>query len=241
MGGDRRAQGSLGLTLPRHFDLRARADEFAGEISDLLNNTVTDGIRITAVTDQRGQQAVIGYSISPQNLAEPKMIPLAVKKRPRLYLGMLFRMGPDDARQYPMVHSSVIYLSPDADGERVLLHYDYEREKDAYPEAHLQVVATSEAWEKATSQAWDDEASAYVPRARALERLHLPVGVRRFRSTVEDMIEFLVTEKLVEHRDNWDEHVANGRRLFEERQLRAAVRRNPEAALAILREEGHIR
>lgn len=35
------------------------------------------------------------------------------------------------------------------------------------------------------------------------------------------------------------ERMANGRRLFEEHQLRAAVRRNPEAAIAILPEEGH--
>src|SRR5215472_16483155 len=164
MGGDRRTQGSTGLALPRRLDLRGRADEFAGELSELLNNTVTDGVRITAVTDRRGQRALIGYGISPQNLAEPKMIPLAVKKAPRLYLGMLFRMGPDDAGQYPMVHSSVIYLSPDANGMRVLLHYDYEREKDDYPEAHLQVCATSEPWAQATAKAWDYESQAYVDR-----------------------------------------------------------------------------
>jgi hypothetical protein len=169
------------------------------------------------------------------------MIPLALKRKPRLYLGLFFRLGPDDARRYPMVQSSVMYLSPDADESRLLLHYDYERDKDGYPEAHLQVCASSEAWEEVTSQAWDEDARGYVLRDRALERLHLPVGGRRFRPTVEDMIEFLVTEQLVERRDDWAEHVAVGRRNFEERQLRAAVRRNPDAALAILREEGHIR
>lgn len=132
-----------------------------------------------------------------------------------------------------MVRSSVMYLSPDQDGARTLLHYDYERDKaDDYPEAHLQVCATSVEWE--------DAMRSYGPRGRPLKKLHLPVGGRRFRPSVEDLIEFLVTEQLASGRPGWKRHVDQGRRRFEERQLKAAVRRNPEIALAILREEGHI-
>jgi hypothetical protein len=210
-----------------------------GAHTDLLNNTVADGIRITAVTDREGQQAWVGYRISPRIL-EPNLIPLAIKRKPRLYTGLLFRMGPDDAGKYPMIRSSVMYLSPDADGSRVLLHYDYEREKESCAEAQLQVCATSEAWEEVTAQAWDEVTRRYVPRVRALERLHLPVGVRRFRPTVGYMIEFLITEHLVECRDGWEEPIARGRNTYELNQLRAAVRRNPEAAMKILREERHI-
>lgn len=65
-------------------------------------------------------------------------------------------------------------------------------------------------------------------------------GGRRFRQTVEDLIEFLVTEKLASGRARWKAHVDKGRQGFEERQLRAAVRRHPDTALAILREEGRI-
>jgi len=107
MGRDRRAQRASGSSLTRQFGLRAEADRFAGELSELLNNTITDGIRISAVTDRDGQQARLGYGISPTNL-EPKVIPLAVHNKPRLYLGMLFRMGPDDAARYPMIRSSVM-------------------------------------------------------------------------------------------------------------------------------------
>jgi hypothetical protein len=115
----------------------------------------------------------------------------------------------------------------------LLLHYDYEREKgDDYPEAHLQVCATSPTWEGLTA--------SYGSRGRALERLHLPVGGRRYRPTVEDLIEFLITEKLATGRTGWRKHVRRGRARFEESQLRAAVRRNPEAVIAILREEGLI-
>jgi hypothetical protein len=231
MGRGRRSQGDRGAL--SRFDLRGEADAFAAELTSLLNHTVTDGIRIIAVTDKAAQQARIGYGISPSDL-DPCMIPLALKgKAPQLYLGLLYRMAADDRGQYPMIRSSVMYLSPDRDGAATLLHYDYERDKaDDYPEAHLQVCATSEEWEQAMR--------SYGPKGRPLKKLHLPVGGRRFRPSVEDLIEFLVTEKLADGRRGWKAHVDEGRQRFEERQLRAAVRRHPDIALAILREEGHI-
>lgn len=230
MGRGRRAQGTSGR-LSRRFDLRGEAAEFADELSGLLNRTVSDGIRLSAVTDPEGQQARIGYGITATSLV-PRVVPLAFRGTPHLYLGLLYRMGPDDAGKYPMIRSSVMYLSPDADGSRTLLHYDYERDKDDYPEAHLQVCATSDAWQDVTRR--------YGPKGRPLERLHLPVGGRRYRPSIEDLIEFLITEQLAAGRRGWEKHVREGRSRFEERQLRAAVRRNPDAAMSILRQEGHI-
>jgi hypothetical protein len=232
MGRGRRAQGDRDAL--SQFDLRGEANKFAAELTALLNHTVTDGIRIIAITDRASKQARIGYEISPSDLSALSMIPLAFgRKAPRLYLGLLYLMASDDRGRYPMIRSSVMYLSADRDGTRTLLHYDYERNKaDDYPEAHLQVCATSDEWEQAMR--------SYGPKGRPLEKLHLPVGGRRFRPSVEDLVEFLVTEQLADGRPNWETHVDAGRRRFEERQLRAAVRRNPEIALAILREEGHI-
>ena len=231
MGRDRRPARPPRSALSRRFDLRGEANRFAGELSDLLNNTVTDGIRIRAVTDRAGQRASIGYELPPRDLVNFKMIPLARQRdKPNLYLGMLFRMAPDDASRYPMIRSSVIFLSLDNEPDgRTVLHYDYERDKaDDYPEAHLQVCATSPEWEE-------------IAGRRPLEKLHLPVRGRRFRPTIEDLIKFLIVEKLVKARDGWQEPIERGREGFELRQLRAAVRRNPEAALSVLRQEGHIR
>ena len=235
MGSRRRVPRAAERSLTPQIRIGAVADAFAGQLADLLNHTVTDGIRLTAVTDQQEQQAAIAYGISRRDAGSLKMIPLAIRGNAHLYLGLSFHMTPDDSGRYPMIRSSVMFLSPDADYEsaRVLLHYDYERDKaDDYPDAHLQVVATSEEWEEV--------ALRYGTEPRPLERLHLPVGGRRYRPTVEDLIEFLIVEKLVTPRRGWKRWVEDGRADFEERQLRAAVRRNPEAAIAILREEGHI-
>lgn len=235
MGGRRGTPGNPGPL--SYFDLRGEADAFAAQLTDLLNRTVTHGIRIVAVTGtgHAGRQARIGYQVPRRDLGDIELIPLILGRgRPNLYLGLLFRMEADEAGRYPMIRSSVMFLSPDADiGGRVLLHYDYERDKeDDYPDAHLQVCAASDAW--------DEVSRRHRGSVRPLEKLHLPVGGRRYRPTLEDLIEFLIVEKLAKGRAGWRRHVEQGRNEFEERQLRAAVRRNPDAAMAVLRDEGLI-
>jgi hypothetical protein len=68
-------------------------------------------------------------------------------------------------------------------------HFDYERDKaGGYPEAHLQVPGQSGALAAMTSG----------PDKRSLDRLHFPVGGRRFRPILEDVIEFLIVEQLAQ-------------------------------------------
>ncbi len=56
------------------------------------------------------------------------------------------------------------------------------------------------------------------------------MGGRRYRPSVEDVIEFLVVEGLVEAHDGWQDAVKVERDEFHQIQLRAAVRRAPEPA-----------
>lgn len=54
-----------------------------------------------------------------------------------------------------------------------------------------------------------------------MQRLHFPVGGRRFRPILEDVIEFLIAEKLAEPRARWADALgrerANYQRLFRSR------------------------
>jgi hypothetical protein len=72
-----------------------------------------------------------------------------------------------------------------------------------------------------------------------VEHLHLPVGGRRFRPSLEDVIEFLIVERIASPRDGWEAALNASRDAFLERQLRAAVRRKPESAVAQLEEMGY--
>lgn len=60
--------------------------------------------------------------------------------------------------------------------------------------------------------------------------LHLPVDGRRFRPTLEDLIELLIVEQLVDARPGWKELVEQGRAGFQRIQLAAAVRSDRSTA-----------
>jgi hypothetical protein len=117
------------------------------------------------------------------------------------------------------------------DDQALLLHYDYERDKDGYPEAHIQVEATSEAW---------DELLTSVGRGKiGVGRLHLPVGGRRFRPALEDLIEAFISDEILEGAPGWREFLNESRDDFRRLQLRAAIRREPDIAVAALLAKGY--
>lgn len=159
------------------------------------------------------------------------------RKSPKFFLGFFMHLEGDDVSKYMMVKESMTILALDGDLSRELLHYDYERDKNkqppGYPEAHLQVCASSDDWEIAGQRSRQGNLS--------LARIHLPVGPiggRRFRPTLEDVIEFLIVEGLVDHRKGWKAALDKTRQPFQELQLKAAVRKNQQLAIEALTEEG---
>lgn len=211
--------------MPRRFDLERDSRALANEFTELLNATVCDGPRLSCVISpgRERSRAVIGYEIAKDQLDLQKCIPITTGSEPKIWLGFSMRLEQDFEDKYLMVRQSVMLLSTSADPGDTLLHYDYERDKpDDYPDAHLQICATSEHWERIGIRLDGSE--------RPLERMHLPVGGRRFRPTLEDIIEFLVSEKLVQPKDGWKTAVTEGREQFRKKQLRAAIRRDPETA-----------
>jgi hypothetical protein len=216
--------------------VEARA--FASVLSEILNRTVTDGVRLRAVTVTRPRTfVVVGYKIDKRNPVSRQAFPLVgAGRKTRAYMLVSYRLIPDDACQYLTVESSAVALATDADCENELLHYDYERDKgDGYPEAHLQISASSACWEALGSQI-----SGSDGKPRPLSRLHLPVGPRRFRPALEDVIEFLIAEKIVDGKPGWEAVVRASRHEFEVKQLRAAIRNAPDVALTVLKEQQHI-
>jgi hypothetical protein len=74
------------------------------------------------------------------------------------------------------------------------------------------------------------------PKDRPLHDLHFPVGVRRHRPALEDVIEFLTAEKLAKPRDGWEKVLYASRDDFRRRQLRAAIRRDVATARQAVRD-----
>jgi hypothetical protein len=71
----------------------------------------------------------------------------------------------------------------------------------------------------------------YGQQPRPLDKFHIPVGGRRYRPSLEDFIEFLHAERLLPTlREGWRELLAETRGDWLRRQLRAAVRNDPDSA-----------
>ena len=206
------------------FNLERESRRFAGELNDLLNGTVCNGANLSHVFEKHTATVWIGHGISKHKPLADQAFPLALRGAARVFMGLSYVLRPDDAGMYLMVQSSYVSVCLSGDMDRQLCHFDYERDKpNGWPEAHLQIDARSPDWNAALN-------------ARPLAKLHFPVGGRRYRPTLEDIIEFLILEGLVDGRLGWQKRIEDSRHDFRMRQLRAAVRAHPEVAHEALRE-----
>jgi hypothetical protein len=203
-------------------DLRQQARDFAGVIAGLLNGTVCDGITIPAYV-YKPAHVLIGHGLSRDTLeVEPFRLRIG-QGRAHGWLEISYRLRLDDEGEYLTVQSSYFGVFANDNERSLLCHVDYERDKThGYPEAHLQVDG-----ESAALAAWRLTDGT---RDRVLADLHFPVGGRRYRPALEDVIEFLVVEKLASGRPGWKSVLDASREGFRRRQLRAAIRRDIETA-----------
>ena len=219
------------------------AREFAAEIADLLNGTITNGITLSAVIAQHGANTAVpvGFGLTKRNL-KPRNIPLTLGSRPshaELLVAYVLELDPEG--EYLSVAKSqvALYLAEAHLKPQMLVHWDYERHPaHDYPAAHVQVNGDAPHFQRMCELA-RTRLQKDCPD-RALRDLHFPVGGRRYRPSLEDVIEFLIVENLVDARDGWRDVILSHREVWEERQLRAAVRRFPDAAIEQLRADGRL-
>lgn len=214
-------------------ELHAQARSFARELQDTLNGTICNDVRITPVVrpfSSLGAVLTIGSGLSKSNPTQPTAFPLRIdRKKPRAWMNLSFQVRMDKEARYLTVHSSYCGIFSDEDLATCLCHFDFEREKEQYTAAHLQVHGASPALEALNR---DSDAR------RTLDKLHFPVGGKRFRPSLEDIIEFLVAERLAEAKQGYDKVLEAGRERFQIKQLRAAMRRHPEVVEEFFREQG---
>jgi hypothetical protein len=205
-------------------DLPRLARDFAGRTQRILNTTICRDIRIPAVVYDR-DVVLVGYGLGKSSLRTARFPVLSR----RCWLDIGYRLCLDQEGQYLAVAASAFSVFAADDDGSCLCRFDYERGKQSYPEAHLQVYGDSSAL-----AIWGGKT-----RTRQLDRLHFPVGGRRYRPILEDVIELLITEELAIPRDEgWREVLRAERELFQQIQLKAAIRRDPETARAALRDLG---
>jgi hypothetical protein len=213
-------------------DLESQARRFADEVSGLLNKTVTHGIRISYLKTDKGH-GIIGKGITSSN-PNPEPIPISPSGRKAvvfLYMQHSYELDPEGVYLTMTESTMSLYTSPEMEDDQLLLGVDYARNPvNQFPSAHLHVSGQR-----------DDLDAVYLGderKTRKLRDLHFPVGGKRFRPSLEDLVEFMVTEEMVDPRPGWEQVVKEHRARWEGIQLKAAVRRNQEDAAAALREAG---
>lgn len=175
---------------------------------------------------------VVGCGVTSRDW-KLRPIPLTLgEKNPTCFLVLGYVLELDPEGQHLTVSSSTYALYTDADATELLFHYDYIRDPPhGYPAAHVQISAES-------APLCDLARKRGRPK-KGLADFHFPVGGKRYRPTLEEVIEFMVVEELAEARGSWRTEVAGGRAEWQDIQLRSAVRRDPEVAAEQLREAGY--
>lgn len=199
--------------------LEAFGRQFAGELQTLVRQTLGTS---RAVRSFRYLDRVV---VRPGSTT-PVPITLSRNGRPVAKLMFDFAIELDSHRTHPAVVKSQIKLMSSATNRPV---FRYEFVKDAYkaPAAHWQIHGQSTELGRVMG-----ESKGIKPD---LGDLHLPVGGSRFRPSIEDVIEFLITELGFDHKSNWRKAVERGREEWRSTQLAAAVRDAPATAAEALR------
>lgn len=126
---------------------------------------------------------------------------------------------------------SAYKLRLDADSTP-LLRLEYLRDPHTAPSAHLQIHAQRGALSHLLSRA-----GHHAPHD--MSKLHLPLGGARFRPSLEDLVQLIVTEFGVDALPGWDQAVFEGRARWRRPQAKAVARDFPEEAADVLRQLGY--
>lgn len=192
-----------------------------------MNKTVCDNARVVAKVSP--EQAVVGTQLDGLR-SQPVRMRSAARTGIWLDVQCLLTLDHDEGK-FLTVEASYCALKFGGTPEP-LLHYDFQRNKEQYTEAHLQVCASHPTFETFLSELGRKGAGG-------LSKIHLPVGGRRFRPALEDVLECLIIEGLVEAKNGWRQLIESTRTDYRRRQIAAVVRRNTGTALAELERLGY--
>ncbi len=212
--------------------LAIQARTFAEDLNALLNGTVTDGPRLSCLIADDNNTATISFG-GNRRRAMSQLIPMGVSGPTRVWLSLFYSVALDRDRDFlEITQSAMTLFSEDRRADDALIvSIDFARDPgNKYPGAHLHVGGNRSDLDRIYG---GDER-----KVRKLRDLHFPVGGKRFRPTLEDLVEFMVLEEMAVPRNGWESMVQKHRELWMERQARAAVRNHQDAAAEVLRSKG---
>lgn len=114
---------------------------------------------------------------------------------------------------------------------------EFERDYTSAPCAHIHYSGVAGLLSPALMQNFQNKSGNPRKKGR-LDELHLPVGGKRFRPSLEDFLYFVISECGFRGRPGWEPALQERRRVWLSKQASAATRDHPEAAAEALRDLG---
>lgn len=214
--------------------LAERAAQFARELEDTLNGVLPGYRRVVGLRAEGAQRFVI----RPEDQAASKTerVPLYVQGELLAELSISEHLDLDRTSTHLKTVRSDFRVFSVLD-RTPLLRLEYRADMATDPISHWQVHAERGAFSHLLTRA-NEHRPGRVRKPHDLSSLHLPVGGERFRPCIEDLLQFLVVDCGVDHREGWRAMVENGREQWRRRQLGAAVRDAPSEAVRVLKDLG---
>ena len=214
--------------------LETESNTFATNLTNLIQGCIAGAPDFVVVNASSDQQRRIGpepFEPGHGSGAGFGFVPLVREcdqgGQPQLMLKIEFRVSLDSQSEHLAVQQSTfgLWVLPDPQrGPRPVFRIEYDRDALNKPSAHIHLHAES------VELGWI-YGTAGLPLPR-LQEIHFPVGGRRFRPTVEELLSFLNRENLfTDWLPGWNEVLAESLGNWNKRQTQATVRNNPEAAI----------
>lgn len=209
-----------------------KTEEFSSHIAAVMNDTLS-GDEATVKSDVTGPQASI-ISVVKTLLSD---------NCPSKCFGVLesdFSCCTSSSGEYFAVEESHIRVKIGyGQKTRPILRIDYKRRDNSYISCHAHVVGANSLFDYLTPRIGKNKSKNSNLILQTTDVLHIPMGGKRFRPTIEDVIELLICQCGVLHTDDALEIIEKSRGEWVFAQTRAAVTDSPEAAIEALESLGY--
>ncbi len=225
-----------------------KAQRFAQEIEDLVNKTICTDFRLETLQTVPGQVQIVSKPMSEAISLKPVSHPIEfsqlVRGKPVLGIKLGYSVELDSKTKDLRVRTSSAAITLIQEKEKPIIRLEFERDQGLEPgkisarkhsrhAAHVHIHGTS----ADLSYIWGLHGRH---AKRDLESLHIPVGGRRFRPTIEDLIEFLCQEEIINGiKPGGLKALEQGRTRWLAIQLTSTIRGNLPEAIKIIEAEGY--
>jgi hypothetical protein len=221
--------------LEQQKELESKAQVFLARTNYTLQEVLGRGGEILRSAATRSRVAV--------ETVDPRGLSLKVNGEDIFRLKLRYQCELSESKDFLAVQSSTFRLFH-KDVTEPILHFDYNNKPTgSIPAAHINVHTESEGFKRALEDSGDARRAKQRRKSSGdgkPSQLHLPVGGPRFRPCLEDVLEMIIQEFGVDVPDEWRTSIHEGRVIWRELQLKAAVTDQPEAAAEALRGLGYV-